>query len=355
MPPSDPRYSLHNVVELEPSPGGGILLRRFPRRLREKLSLLGHMVAEESAGVEIRFVTDSDSFRIALGAEPSSLNPAEIHKLGVTIFRGDFVHSQTVIEAGRVNYVAQMDWGGAMRERFRTLSPEALKGRRFSPDVWRICLGRFPASFIELTTFGGSCRSPLPTEQPGIRWLAYGSSITNGASPSTHELSYIQVAAHRLGVDVFNQGLSGSCLCEPEMADYLAQRNDWDLMTLELGVNMRQGFTPEEFESRAGALISRVASRGKPVAVITIYPNGQLLPFSTEDKGKIEERQAKFNEVLRRIVSPFSNVRLIEGSEILGDFRGLTTDLLHPGDYGHLEMGMNLADQLRELLTCISH
>lgn len=64
------------------------------------------------------------------------------------------------------------------------------------------------------------------------RILFYGSSITNGASPTLYHLSYIQQAARHLKADSLNQGLSGACLYQPEVADYLAERVDWDMIGL---------------------------------------------------------------------------------------------------------------------------
>ena len=97
-----------------------------------------------------------------------------------------------------------------LKDRFSRVNPEVLKSCAFSPDVWRVCMGRFPASFIDLTTNHAPCRAPLPSEMPSRRWLAYGSSITNGASPTGHHLAYVYHAARQLRADVYNMGLSGA-------------------------------------------------------------------------------------------------------------------------------------------------
>lgn len=352
MDSSRPRYATHNVVEFEPANTGGSYLRRFPHSVRKALSHLGHMVSEEAAGVEIRFVTEAQSFRVSLGVEPTCLDPFEVNTLDVFIFKGDFFHSRRRLEAGKINHLVVADVGGAMHERIKAISPAVLRGRRFSPEVWRVFIGRFPATLVELSTYGYPCRAPLASEVPAKRWLAYGSSITNGSAASLHYLAYIYQAAHRLGVDVFNQGLSGSCRCEPEMADYLAARKDWDLVTLELGVNMRQGFTLEEFEQRASYLVNKVAGAhpDKPVAVISIYPNADMPPACRDSESQVARQQGAFNEALARIVKQIgNNVHLIDGSRVLREFTGLTMDFLHPGDYGHIEMGLHLAELLKPL------
>ena len=43
---------------------------------------------------------------------------------------------------------------------------------------------------------------------------------------------------------------------------------------------------------------------------------------------------------------PYPNVTLIEGPDLLADIGGLTTDLIHPGDLGMIQMGENLAKRL---------
>jgi len=345
-------YSLHNVAALEPAPGGGLYLRRFPREVHQALRALGRMVWEESSGVEIRFVAEDNAFHLSLDVEPFCLDQDGTYTYDVLIFRGDFFHSRRSVQVGKTNHITVNDISGALRHGIQGISPAALEGCRFSPKVWRVFIGRFTASLVGLSTYGLPCRAPLSAELPAKRWLAYGSSITNGGSPTMHHLSYIYQAAHRLGVDVLNQGLSGSCRCEPEIADYLASRQDWDIITLELGVNMRNEFTPEEFGKRAEYLVQTIACAhpAKPVVVISIFPNADLPPAARDANGDLPLRQLAYREALQRIVTETAgNVHFIDGADILREFRGLTTDLLHPGDFGHIEMGQRLAEKLAPL------
>jgi hypothetical protein len=71
-------------------------------------------------------------------------------------------------------------------------------------------------------------RPPRPKEKPALKWLAYGSSITNA-----DEFGYPLVAAQLLPADVMNKGLSGSCHIESEIADWSASL-EFDFATLEL-------------------------------------------------------------------------------------------------------------------------
>ncbi len=344
---------LHNVVELEPAEGGGVYLRRFPSRIREAISPLGRMVSQESAGVEIRFVTEARSFRVGLGSLPSVLAPYELHNQDVMIFRGAFFHSRHQLVPGRVNAINVVNIGGV--EPFDTITDSAARACGFSPQVWRILLGRYPAILHGVDTYGYPRRPPHADELPSRRWIAYGSSITNGASPTVHHNSYIYTAARIAGLDVCNQGLSGACLCEPEIADYLAARDDWQVMTLELGVNMRGGFTAEQFRDRAQSLVRRISTAhpDRLIVLITIFSNAASPGNSCTPDAQVTARQEDFDAILRELAGQrgTGNVRLIEGKELLADAGALCIDLIHPSDYGHAQIGHTLGPRLRDLLA----
>jgi lysophospholipase L1-like esterase len=345
----------HNTIELEPAPTGGQLLRRFPKSVRGALSPLGRMVAQDAAGCEIRFVTEAQSFRLAVSTQTSCLAPFEPTGQDLVIYKGAYQHSALKLEPGKINHLHITDIGGPVQSAFLGVRPEVRDTAYFPHTVWRILFGRYAATFHELDTFGYPVRPPSPTERPRAgRLLCYGSSITNGASPSMYHLCYAQTTARLLGMDLLNQGLSGSCCCEPEVADYLASRNDWDAMTLELGVNMRQAFTPEEFRKRVRYLLETLIARqpGKPLVLITIFPNAHHPRMALADS-EIQRSQLAFDQILRELQSSLRhpNLHLVEGADILADPAGLTKDLIHPGDAGHAEMGVNLAARLRVILA----
>lgn len=343
----------HNTVELEPAAGGGLTLRRFPKSVRDHLSPLGRMVSQDGAGCEIRLVTEAQSFRIALASQSSCLAPFELNGLDLVIYKGAYQHSAIKLEPGKINHLHITDVGGPLQNAFLGVQPAVRDTAYFPHTVWRFLFGRYAATFHELDTYGYPVRPPATEERPRAgRLLCYGSSITNGASPSMYHLCYAQATARLLGMDLLNQGLSGACCCEPEVADYLAARDDWDAMTLELGVNMRQAFTPAEFKKRAQYLLETLIARHptKPLVLITIYPNAHHPRLSVADSD-IQRNQLAFDQSLRDLQASLRhpNLHLVEGADILADPTGLTKDLIHPGDAGHAEMAVNLAARLRTI------
>ncbi len=337
-----------NVAELENYRGTEALtLQRFPRVLRENLgykeSESGRFKSQVSTGCEIRFVTSSSTVRITLSSVETSGD--------ILVYNGDFFHSIHRLEAGHIKTLHLNRNKG-----FNDLRGEAFTESRFSSNLWRVVIGRginamdiYSVAFYDIDTFGHEVRVPVKGEIPKIKWLAYGSSITHGSGATVNHNTYIQQAARRLGVDVLNKGIGGSCFCEPEMAEYLSEMKEWDFATLEIGVNMRGLFAREEFEDRARNLISSMLNKNpdKPIVLINILPNSA--DYLANHHLKVAVNNREFKETLRKLHVDFSNpcLHLIEGDEILTRFDGLSCDLIHPSDFGHILMGENLAEILK--------
>ena len=338
--------ALFKVAEVEAgTSSSSVAVRRFPKDVSRQLGLghstFGRYVATMTTGCELRFVVDGDRLAVSLGAVEADGE--------VLVFKGDFLHSRHPLPAGLVKTILLTE-----TEPMKHANPALLRGGAFSPEVWRILFGHdFTGVFHGIETYGQAIRPPAPAEVPAVKWLAYGSSITHGAGALLHANSWIMQAAHALGVDVLDKGMGGSCFCEPEMADYLAEsgaRGEWDVATLELGVNMRSQFTPEAFEAHAGLLVRRIKELNpeKPVVLLTIFPNA-----CTGDEQTVEGRNEKhFNQVIRELHHRYRNdkVHLIEGSEILNRSSLLSCDLIHPSPQGHIVMGHNMATRMPEIL-----
>lgn len=330
-------FYLHNVAETKDYLGGTLLLR-YPTPVRLAMNDRARFVGQMQPGVEIRFVTDSPRIKVTLSATDSDTD--------VMVFRGSFAHSHHRFVAGS-SYTMYLE----DQERFHTVKDDVLNDAPFSSNVWRIMFTGSIVILHDIESYGYPCRPPTREEMPATRWLAYGSSITQGAGANIHTTCYVQHAAQRLGWDVFNCGLGGACHCENEVADYFAHRTDWDIITLELGVNMRNGFTPEEFHSRAEYMIKTLvdAHPEKPIVVITSFLNGA---DALKEPNTVTQNQNAFNESLRSLVKEINtpNLHLLEGSNVLNIFYGLSCDVVHPSTFGHITMGENLAAYLKPLI-----
>lgn len=331
----------HNVAELEVIEGiPGYRLQRFPKVVRDNLGYkgqeLGRFYSQCSVGCEIRFVTDAKFVGIALSTVEGEGS--------VLVYKGNFLHSYHRLKAGNITTIYLQE-----PHIFGEVFPDVLEGYTFSPVVWRLLFDKnCCVIFHYIDTFGHDIRPPIEGEIPKVKWLAYGSSITFGGDCNLYSNSYVQQTARRLGVDVLNKAIAGACFCDESIANYIAQTDEWDFITLELGVNMREKFSVKEYEKRISFLLDTIMKENldKPIVVIDIYPNGAEYFFEQENITKKHNKE--FNIITQKVVEERGRDELffINGNKILTDFSGLCIDLLHPSDDGHILMGENLSKEL---------
>ena len=323
----------------------GVLLERIPESVALGLSRAGQMMMICPSGSEIRFVSTSYPVRITLSVDKIAEQLGEGIVTDAHIFFGVF-HSRQRFVIKKRKTVLEIN----MPPNFRKMAERVTKNEPFSYNVcrirfWGTSMGA-PIRFHNIES-AGKIRPPAPRETPNLRYLAYGSSLTQGAYATGPHLCYANQVGARLGADVINLGSSCSAFCEPELADYIAGRNDWDFATLALSVNMVQLFSPGEFSARVSYMIDTVAKSNKrrPVFFITIKPYyGDYVK---------SEKPCLYRNLLRKAVhaSPHKNVYLIEGPELMPDVAGgLCPDMVHLGDYGMIQIGEKLAEKTRPVL-----
>lgn len=326
---------LHNVCVAEPFGNGGVYLRRFPASVRSVLKNASLERANNSSGCEVRFISDCDEVYVTLMSKDRNSF--------IYTYCGDYLCERIELSANEKTTVCIKQ-----PENYGKVDLSLIK-KRFSPLVYRVFIScSCECVFFEASDAINSVRPPKAEHLPYVRWFAYGSSITQGIWSIVSCDSYIHHAAKRLGVDVFCKGMSGTCFCENEMMDYLAKPDNWDFITMEIGVNMYE-MPLEEFKDRVSYGIEKVCSenKGKPIFVITPFPN--IFSFGNDEK--FRSKHCEFTEFLLRFNG--SGVKVIDGAKILDDYTYLSHDLLHPTDYGHMCMGENLAATLREELEYI--
>ncbi len=329
----------HNVDNLEKKDGiAGLLINRFPVSVQNSLGYKSHQrgrfYCKTSAGCEIRFVTPSPTIRISLSAWEKSGE--------ITIFCGDFFLSSHVIESGKITTI-QIE----APEQFSKVEETAFNNFNFSKNVYRICFDKNACFlFNDIETFGNPLRPPNNPEKPPKKWLAYGSSITMGGNSEKYQNCYIALTARLINADIFNKSTAGSCFIDPEMTNYLLSFDNWDFASLELGINMLSRFTENEFFSRSKNLISKIAQKEKPIFVISNFTSRNTHSLDVTLKNKNEN----FKKILESIVKDENkkNLRFINGENIQPSLSNLTCDLLHPSDFGHIEMAQNLSKILKQ-------
>lgn len=331
---------LFNTEEVVPFEGG-VILARFPEEARADMKSRASWMAYASIGCEVRFVCEAEIFWITLGAAAQNVD--------VYVMLGDYTLDKFTIPAGQKKTIQY-----EKKDVLAGMDPEVMEpfDERFSHLVWRFYFNSEGAGvFYSCRALNGTLRPPYEKELPTKTMLAYGSSITHGCWAIDTRNSYIQQVARRLNLDVLNKGMAGACRLEDSTMEYLIAQDSWDLAFLELGVNVLNSYSVEEFRKRAEHLAVGMCKKkpNNPVYLTFCY-YGRGNYTQKSDQSEHAKRSVEYEKVLSGIREKFglSNLYYIEGTKIMDSGSYLCYDMVHPSDYGHIRMGENLARIITE-------
>ncbi len=317
---------LYNVTEIN----GENLLTRIPDKLRTTLNEGAKSAALSAAGCEIRFNLKSETGKIILRlkGEPGVFFPV------AEVYQGAFKSASYSIGAEPTEILI------AFPQNIELLDKIAKeKNLPFDSRLFRVILPY--SSAIEIPEIEGDFSPPAKGQTPQTNYIAYGSSITHGSTAIRPTGTYAMRTAQLLKVDLINLGFGGGAHCEKQMADYIAERNDWDFATLELGINMVGGFETAEFKKRVEYFIQKIATAHPEQWIFCI----DLFTFAA-DFDPASTKQNEFRKIVKETVEKLNMPKLIhlDGREILKNVSGLMAeDLVHPSPEGMEEMAKNLS------------
>lgn len=319
------KAELYNIVELiTPEDRQGKIPTRIPDSLRVALNESAKNNALCAAGCEVRFNLEADSAKIILKSAAPSITE---------VFQGSFMVSWHVVGVEPTEIPVSLPQN---MDILNSVTKE--KRLPFDPHLTRVILPYHPA--VRLMDIQGDIAPPRKDQTPKKKYLAYGSSITHGATAIRPSGTYAMKTAQLLGVDLINLGFGGGAHCESQLADYIAQREDWDFASLELGINMVANFTTEEFKEKVEYFVGRIAKFNPDKWIFCI----DIFPSQYDFDPSFSKKQEQFREIVKNTVRKLNMPKVVhvEGKDILKNLSGFTSDLTHPAPAGMEEMAWNL-------------
>jgi lysophospholipase L1-like esterase len=306
---------------------------RIPLDLRAKLNASAQASAIQASGCEIRFkmVGEYAAVKLAMVGSPAIAE----------VYCGPFLIGWHIVDTSPTEIVVTPP------ERLDVLREMARdRDLPFAPDLFRIVLPWRPP--VKILAIEGELAPPDPDQTPATTYLAYGSSITHGASGLRALGGYAMRTAQHLGVDGINLGFGGGAHCEPAMADYIAGRTDWDFATLELGINMVSWLETPVFAERVSYFIPAIAKAHPDQWIFCI----DMFPFYMDFDPKSERNHA-YRAVVREVVEAldYPKVLHLDGRDLLRDATGLTADVVHPAPQGMEAIAINLATRIQRTMA----
>ncbi|WP_138752245.1 SGNH/GDSL hydrolase family protein [Paenibacillus sinopodophylli] len=336
------KFELYNVQALVATEDDkGMKLSRVPEVVRSALNENAQRTAFNGCGVEIRFNLHSEKARVVLRKLPNSA--ISLHGVA-EVYHGGFQGSYDLCP----QHIGLSDSEIVMHA-----SPQLSELRQltqrfdipYDPSLIRILLPYdCPTLFISLE---GDTSPPRPEQTPSRRMLAYGSSITHGGGSVAPSETYAMNTARLLKMDLINLGFAGSAHMEPEMADYIASRDDWEIATLEMGINVIGTWSPETFAERIDYFIETVAHAhpDRWIFCIDMFTNYNDLVSP--------QKATVFRNIVRDKVAALRMPRVIhlDGTHLLPGYLGLSADLVHPSPFGMLDISQRLASEIKKHIT----
>lgn len=323
---------LHGIAELVDIRGRKVL-SRYPSSVNQAI---GHTTAYQLTGTEIRLVPLEDCF---LTLESMGRR----HATRVLVYYGNMMYPEEIHFEKETTIPILM-----ARFNVVDLNAKFAHSHGFSFNVVRVVIF---SDNVLVRSIHGKHRVPHSSEVPPVKMMAYGTSITQGYSPTAADLTYPNILARWIDADMVNYGLAGNCLCEPEVTDFLKTSGKYDLIVLELSVNMlANGISTDEFKRRVTYLLGELSAHQKDALILCLG----VLPFY-EDYGMKSPRDTivssaqAYRSTLASIIEAIPNDKLFYIDPMTAlSMENLTTDFIHPGNFGMIEIAMRLKQVYEE-------
>ena len=182
--------------------------------------------------------------------------------------------------------------------------------------------------------------TPYKYEKPAV---FFGSSITEGGHAALVTNAYPALLSRWLDFDYYNFGLSGSCLGQKDIAEYICSL-DPSVFLYDYDHNAP---TPQYLKNTHEPFFKYIREKLPFLPVIFMTaPNYDHMPEADERRKIIKEtyENAKKNGD--------ENVYFIDGKSFFGDDERqfCTTDTIHPNDYGFQKMARVIEPVLKKIL-----
>jgi lysophospholipase L1-like esterase len=202
-----------------------------------------------------------------------------------------------------------------------------------------VVLSLSSTTIMATTTFD----SPVPCP---YNWVAFGDSITQGASASPGH-SFVDLMSQSVGM-IDNRGMAGTKTYEQlgHISNYTGTAQN--VLWLVGFSDMREATSPDVFEAHLRSALSVLVSRRVIVFLGTTLrmPAAGYGMYPPADKGS-DAAVNNINIAIRRIAIDYPDVFVVDTSNAY-DPANASSDLCHPNDVGHAQIA-------QAFLNVISH
>jgi len=293
---------------------------RLPARAEGLVTPPVWRLSHNTAGVSVRFVTDSPAIHANWSGGGAMLHMPATGVSGLDLYRrdaeGTFVYVAT----------ARPEEGDTTRTMVDNRPAEMTEYRLYLPLYQNV-------DYLRIGVNEGARIEPAPVDDRKSI-VFYGTSIVQGGCASRPAMAHVAILERWLDWPAINLGFSGSARMEPEIADFLGEI-DAQFYVLDAFPNMGE----ETIEERFVPFVERLREH-RPDALIVVV--GHLKRRATD---------APMNNGLQALAAKgVDNILVIPGETLLRGPEEGTVDGIHPTDLGFFQMAEAMEPTLRASL-----
>jgi hypothetical protein len=308
---------------------------RLPSSAESKVSKSVWSLSRDSAGMMVRFKTDSTAISVHYKLRKNSLAMPHMPATGMS---------------GVDLYARDTDgkwkWVQVTKPAEQEVQAEIING--LSPGLREYAAYLPLYNGVEFMSLGVAKGAKFEGLAPRVKPIVfYGTSITHGACASRPGMVHTNILGRKLDMPIVNLGFSGNGRMDREVGDYLCQV-DAAAYVIDCLPNMQ----PADVTAKCIPLVKQIRSARNSTPIILVedrrFTNDWILPakhkFHTDNHAAL---RAAYESLLEQGIT---NLHYIHGDHLYGDDTEGATDASHANDLGFMRQALVFEPVLRKAL-----